>query len=160
KGDPAAQGFSDHDGYIGMDARSGSVPGGASGFVSYHTGVGIDVGASSTESTMYAWSLIEQARYHCGARSIGLGGNATVEVGVELTVVDDTGVAVVSRPWTWDRIRVSGTETTLRQQGPLHMGIPPDLPELVTWTTQPGRDYTVNVGMWAFTDRSTGAGVA
>ena len=84
---------------------------------------------------------------------------------MDIAVIDDTGVrvAVASVPWTWFRGRISAGESDFGQMGPLHLGVPnttvaPD--EVISWTMEPPHYYIVNVGMWAFTDRSTGIGGA
>jgi hypothetical protein len=159
EGNPPFEGFSHHDGHIVIDARSGLIDGGASGFVSYHAKVGVPFTAPGTVMTVYAWSLMEPAGYRYQMASIGIGSNATTEFGLEMTVNDDAGEVVAGGPWTWCRMRISGTESASGQFGPVDFGLPADLPYL-SWTSQPGREYTVNVGMWAFTDRSTGIGVA
>ena len=81
---------------------------------------------------------------------------------MDIEVFDDTGVrvSVASVPWTWFRKRISANEFDSGRMGPLHIGVPPTSEEVVSWTMEPGHYYLVNVGMWAFTDRSTGIGGA
>ena len=44
--------------------------------------------------------------------------------------------------------------------GPLAVAVPLGDPESLFFTMQPGREYTFNVGLWVFSDRSTGIGAA
>jgi hypothetical protein len=57
--------------------------------------------------------------------------------------------------------RENGAEIAKRVRlEPLRVTVPLAPPEELSWTMHPGRQYTFNVGILAFTDWSTGVGAA
>jgi len=77
----------------------------------------------------------------------GAGSNATTEGGIECTALEN-GRLIMS----------SSNETADDREGPIHIGVPKTDPR--TFTMQPGRSYTFNIGLWVFSDRTPGVGVA
>lgn len=140
-------------GEVGLDARSGSVPGGASGFVNAHAGFGVFLRSGST-GQRFPHAVLNPGRFSYAMRSVGIGGNATSEGGFEITVFEDGRLLAAASRKLW-RKRISGNESASDAQGPqVFTG-----PEL-QFTIHPGREYTFNAGIWVFTDRSTGVGAA
>jgi hypothetical protein len=150
--------IAERDGRVGIDARSGAIDGGASGDVAVHVGVGL-VLTTPFPVVAQGWSILEPGRYIYALRAVGIGSNATTEGGVEVTALEN-GQLIASLNSQWWRRRISANESASDQRGPASIAVPLGLPEELTWTMQPGREYTFNVGIWAFTDRSTGIGAA
>jgi hypothetical protein len=140
-------------GVVGLDARSGSVPGGASGFVNAHAGFGVFLRADST-GQRFPHAVLNPGRFSYAMRSVGIGGNATSEGGFEITVFENGRLLAAASRKLW-RKRVSGNESASDGLGPqVFTG-----PEL-QFTIHPGREYTFNAGIWVFSDRSSGVGAA
>ena len=143
-------------GGVGVDARSGQLPGGAAGFVNAHTGFGVFL-HSNTTKTVFPHAVLNPGRLSFAARAIGIGSNATSEGGFELTVFEDGQFLTAAARKLW-RSRVSGSfgdpdESSSGSQGPqLFAG-----PEF-QFTIRAGHNYTFNAGIWAYSDRSTGVG--
>jgi hypothetical protein len=145
-------------GRVGVDARSGQVTGGASGFVNAHVGFGVFL-KSDTTKKVFPHSGLDPGRFSYAARAIGVGSNAVAEGGFELTVFEDGQFLTGASRRLW-RGRVSGTvfdpdESTSGAQGPKFFAGPE-----LEFTIRAGHGYTFNAGVWAFSDRSTGAGAA
>ncbi|WP_329117719.1 hypothetical protein [Streptomyces sp. NBC_01353] len=150
-----------NNGALGLDARSGSAPGGKNGFVNAHAGFGLslttdhDVTARGVSFRRMRWS------YKVGA--YGAGGNATSEGGMEFTAFEDGNLIAATdnrldRLW---RSRVSASvfspyEVDEGAAGPYAVDVPYEL----HFPMKPGRGYTFNVGAWVFSDYSSGAGAA
>jgi hypothetical protein len=156
---PFGQIVDHNNGRIGIDARSGSVDGGASGFVAAHVGVGIFL-STNVPVTAHGWSILEPGRFSYAMRAVGIGSNATAEGGVEVTALEN-GNLIASITSKWWRRRISANESA-SDRAAAHVAVPFDAPpqDELTWTMLPGRQYTFNVGIWAFSDRSTGIGAA
>jgi hypothetical protein len=140
-------------GDVGLDARSGSVPGGASGFVNAHAGFGVFL-RSDSMGQRFPHAVLNPGRFSYAMRSVGIGGNATSEGGFEITVFEDGRLLAAADRKLWRR-RVSGNESASDGQGPQVI----TGPEL-EFTIHPGREYTFNAGIWVFSDRSSGVGAA
>ncbi|MDP8922959.1 MAG: hypothetical protein M3O34_08805 [Chloroflexota bacterium] len=146
-------------GRVGLDARSGSMPGGASGFVEAHAGFGLILSTSRTVTV--TGRSFRRMKYSYEVRAVGVGGNATSEGGMEFTALEDGRLVASASEKLW-RHRVSATyssgfdEHGAGGEGPYAVTEPREL----VFTMNPGHEYTFNVGIWVFTDRSTGAGAA
>ena len=143
---------------VGLDARSGALAGGASGFVNAHAGYGVLLTTPQTV-TATGWSVLEPGQWSYVMRSVGLGSNATSEGGVEVTALED-GRLVASAGYRLWRRRIGAGESASDRGGPYVVGIPDETTKVLTFTMHPGREYTFNVGIWVFGDRSTGIGTA
>ena len=144
-------------GYVGLIARSGSVDGGFSGFVNAHAGYGIILRADHPR-TVSVGGQIESAHRAHNMMAHGAGSNATTEGGIECTALED-GRLIMSSGFKWWRKRISINETANDHEGPpVHIDMPKSDPR--TFTMQPGRNYTFNIGLWVFSDRTPGVGVA
>jgi hypothetical protein len=145
-------------GRVGLVARSGAVSGGAPGPVNAHAGFGVFL-RSDTQGQRFPHAVLNPGQYSFSLATNGVGSNATSEGGFELTVFEEGQLLTVADRKLW-RSRVSGTlfdptESASGSQGPQPM----TGPELA-FTIRPGLGYTFNAGIWVFSDRSTGIGVA
>lgn len=143
-------------GGVGVDARSGQIAGGASGFVNAHCGFGVFL-RSSTTKTVFPHAVLNPGRFSFATRAVGIGSNATSEGGFELTVFEDGRFLAAASRKLW-RSRVSGSfgdpdESASGGQGPQLIAGPE-----FQFTIRAGHEYTFNAGIWAFSDRSTGVG--
>ncbi|MDP9813978.1 hypothetical protein J2W42_006860 [Rhizobium tibeticum] len=143
-------------GSVGLDARSGSLPGGASGFINAHVGFGVFL-RSDTTGQRFPHAVLNPGRFSFAARAVGVGSNATTEGGFELTVFEDGQFLTGASRRLW-RARVSGSvfdpdESTSGSQGPQVMAGPE-----LAFTIKAGHGYTFNAGIWVFSDRSIGIG--
>jgi len=139
-------------GRVALDARSGSVAGGASGPVEAHAGFGVVL---TTDHPMpVVGRSLRNAWYSGAAAAVGLGSNATATLGMELTALEDGKLIAIASETIW-RKRVSGPyEKEMDTQGPAAFNEPREL----SFFMQPGREYTFNVGIWVRTDRTPGIG--
>ncbi|MEU6978657.1 MULTISPECIES: hypothetical protein [unclassified Streptomyces] len=148
-------------GALGLDARSGSLPGGKSGFVNAHAGFGLAV--TTDHEVMARGVSFRQMRYSYTLAAAGTGGNATSEGGMEFTAFEDgnlIGATDLNLDKLW-RSRVSTTlfdpyESDSGGQGPYAVDRPLDL----YFRMRPGHGYTFNVGGWVASDYHSGAGQA
>lgn len=143
-------------GRLGVDARSGSAPGGASGFVNVHAGFGVFL-SSNVQTQKFPHAVLNPGNYRWAVRAIGVGSNATSEGGFEITVFEDGRFLTGLSRQLWRR-RVSGSvfspdESASDVKGN-HVITGPDL----QFTIRPGHGYTFNAGIWVYSDRSTGVG--
>jgi len=143
-------------GRLGLDARSGSAPGGASGLVNVHAGFGVFL-SSSVQAQKFPHAVLNPGNYRWAVRAIGVGSNATSEGGFEITVFEDGQFLTGASRKLW-RGRVSGSvfspdESASDARGN-HLITGPDL----QFTIRPGHGYTFNAGIWVYSDRSTGVG--
>ncbi len=139
-------------GQVGLDARSGSAPGGASGWVKAHCGFGIFLPQSSGQK--YPHAVLNPGEWSYAVGTSGVGGNATAEGGFDLAIFEEGRFVAGADIKLW-RKRVSGGEDS-------HWSEPSRLitgPEL-QFTMQPGRQYTFNAGIWVYSDRTNGIGSA
>jgi hypothetical protein len=157
-GPPFSQMLNRETGRIGIDARSGAVEGGVSGFVNAHAGFGV---ALTTDHTVRAVGrCARRTHYSYHVRAVGVGSNMTAEGGTELTVLED-GALIAAATEKVFRKRVSASlfspdESDDSDSGGFGVGEAMQ----VNFTMQPGRIYTFNIGGWAFCDRATGVGAA
>ena len=122
------------DGQVGLDARSGAISGGADGWVRAHCGFGIFLPQGSGQK--FPHMVLNPGKWNWAVATQGVGGNATSEGGLDLAVFD-----------SGQFVTVSSVNHTIAG------------PEL-QFTAQAGHTYTVNAGIWAFTDKSSGIGAA
>ena len=92
-------------GEVGLVARSGSVEGGASGFVAAHAGFGLSLRTDRTV-TASGWSVLEPGHFSYTMRVFGVGSNATSEGGVEVTAPEDERL-IGSAGFRWWRRGIS-----------------------------------------------------
>jgi hypothetical protein len=155
---PFSQLLSNTNGHVGLDARSGSLEGGASGFVEAHAGFGLVL--SADHPVMVRGTSLRRMRYSFVVRAVGIGANATSEGGMELTALEDGSLLRIASDKMW-RSRVSASffhpdEFASDGEGPFAVFDPREL----EFPMQQGRAYTFNVGIWVFSDSSTGVGAA
>ena len=143
-------------GYVGLIARSGSVDGGFSGFVNAHAGYGVNLRTDQPRTVSFGGQIESAHRTH-NMMAHGAGSNATTEGGIECTALEN-GRLIMSSSFKWWRKRISINETADDREGPIHIDVPKTDPR--TFTMQPGRSYTFNIGLWVFSDRTPGVGVA
>lgn len=139
-------------GQVGLDARSGSVPNGRSGWVKAHCGFGIFLPQSS--GPKYPHAVLNPGEWSWTVGASGIGSNATAEAGFDLAIFEE-GRYVTGAGIKLFRYRVSSGEDS-------HGGAPKHLitgPEL-QFTMNPGRQYTFNAGIWVYSDRTNGIGSA
>lgn len=129
---------------VGLDARSGALAGGASGFVNAHAGYGVLLTTPQTV-TATGWSVLEPGQWSYVMRSVGLGSNATSEGGVEVTALED-GRLVASAGYRLWRRRIGAGESASDRGGPYVVGIPDETTKVLTFTMHPGREYTLQCG--------------
>lgn len=139
-------------GRVALDARSGTVPGGASGPVEAHAGYGVVL---TTDHPMpVVGRSLRNAWYSAGVEAAGLGSNATATLGMELTALEDGKLIAIASEPIWHK-RVSGPyEKGTDTEGPAAFNEPREL----SFFMHPGREYTFNVGIWVKTDRTPGIG--
>jgi hypothetical protein len=138
------------DGSLGMDARSGNADGAADRFVSSHTGVGCVVHIDRPVILeMYAQ---RSSRYAFNTGAIGLSANATSEGGLETTLMRGSTFIQGSSIRTF-RSRVSSGE----QRHQATDWTDSTFPNGMGGRIEPG-EYVFNVGIYTFTDFSTGLG--
>ncbi|MEV7275562.1 hypothetical protein [Streptomyces sp. NPDC093111] len=148
-------------GGLGLDARSGSAPGGANGFVNAHAGFGL--GIATDHDVMARGVSFRRMRYTYTLASLGAGGNATSEGGMEFTAFED-GNLLRATDLNLDKLwrsRVSSTildpyESDSGGEGPYAV----DRPLELFFPMRPGHGYTFNVGGWVSSDYHSGAGQA
>jgi hypothetical protein len=141
------------DGAVGLDARSGSIAGGAGGFVDAHVGFGLSL--RTDHQVNVTGRSLRRMRHSYTVGCTGVGGSATSEGGMEFTAMENGQFLTAASAKLW-RKRVSGLESAAHGEGPYAIYEPSEL----AFTMRPGRQYTFNVGIWAFADRSPGAGIA
>jgi hypothetical protein len=141
------------DGNVGLDARSGSFEGGASGFVNAHAGFGVFL-SSDTTAQKFPHAVLNPGRFSHTMRAVGIGSNATSEGGFEITVFEDGHFLTGASRQLWRR-RISAGESTSGGE-PDHVITGPEL----DFTIRAGHGYTFNAGIWVFSDRSSGIGAA
>lgn len=141
-----------NNGQVGLDARSGSVPNGKSGWVKAHCGFGIFLPQSS--GTKYPHAVLNPGEWSYTVGASGISANATAEGGFDLAIFEEGRYVTGAGIKLW-RKRVSSGES---DQGvrPKHLITGPEL----QFNMNPGRQYTFNAGIWAFSDRTNGIGSA
>jgi hypothetical protein len=143
-------------GRLGLEARSGSIDGGAPGFVNAHAGFGVFV-RSDVMGQKFPHAVLNPGSYSFQVRAVGVDSNATSEGGFDLAVFEDGRFLTGADRKLW-RSRVSATlfdpdESASGGQGN-HLIAGPEL----QFTMRPGHSYTFNAGIWVISDRSTGIG--
>jgi hypothetical protein len=139
-------------GEVGLQARSGPLVEGADKFVEAHAGFGllfrppVDGLLRGDSLRRMFWSYVVIA---IGA----VGCNATSEGGTECTILEDGQLRqrAVHRLW---RKRVSNGEHDVADS----QGLITDTPMPLQWPMRAGHEYTFNVGVWVYTDNTSGVG--
>jgi hypothetical protein len=139
-------------GQVGLDARSGSVPSGKSGWVKAHCGFGIFLPQSSGQK--YPHAVLNPGEWSWTVGASGISSNATSEGGFDLAIFEEGRFVTGAGIKLW-RYRVSSGEDSHGSQ-PKHLITGPDL----QFTMNPGRQYTFNAGIWVYSDRTNGIGSA
>lgn len=145
------------DGYVGMDARSGSIDGGASGSVSAFSGftLGFQPSANAQYTTGFQIDNMHFA-YNVACRSV-TGGSAVAEGGLLAVVLDILGagsLVIAGRIQLWHK-RVSGGETSHDSQSGLRRSV-----QLNPAGLYGGRRYALICQLYCNSDRSSGVGAA
>jgi hypothetical protein len=94
-------------------------------------------------------------RFSFRMKTVGVGSNATSEGGLEATALEVGRLIASSSLKLWRR-RISGFEEASGGES-IQWQIPPGA-DWLRFTMHEGREYTFNVGVWVFSDRSTGIG--
>jgi hypothetical protein len=145
-------------GNLGLDARAAPPPDGIDvPFINAHAGVGISL---SSDREVHATARALRRVGYAYSVAAGFEGDATVEGGEELTVIEQ-GRLLDSDQYTAFRKRVSGTvgsweESATFDTGGWGTGDPLE----VSWTMLPGHHYEFNVGEWVVCERNPGLGGA
>ena len=136
-------------GHVRLYARST----GSTGHSNLHAGFGIIL-RTDRPVTATGWSSRRMGfQWQVGA--VGISAFALSEGGMEFTALENGRLIASASSKLW-RKRVSGPSTEEAQSGanPFDVGDPRSL----SFTMRPGFEYTFNVGVWVFVDRSTGVG--
>lgn len=149
---PTFQNLNNETGEVGLIARSGAVSGeggmGAPGFIAAHAGFGIILSTDrEVTATGYA-SRRFVPKWHLS--SIESTDSAMVEAGTELTVLKD-GQLVNSASGKLFSESVHGNGGgRFESSGYVDVTNPPSL----SFAMSPGHQYTFNVGIWVFSNKS------
>lgn len=141
--------FGDQFGQLTIDARSGNVSGLPERFVGAHIGVGCLVTTDRPISVQLSAEL--ESKYAFLVWTAGIGGSATSEGGLETTLMQGSDLKEGENLRLWHR-RVSGLREEAQDQTNFTRSTYPDR---MGTRIEPG-SYVFNVGIWAFTDYSTG----
>ncbi|MGW6983912.1 hypothetical protein ACWGE1_31475 [Streptomyces sp. NPDC054932] len=137
-------------GLASVDARSGSIDGGASGFVGTHAGIGV-VGHSGPGRK--SATAVLRASFAFLVKTFGINSTATSEGGFDVAVFEDGQFLDVADHKLW-RVRISANEERHGGDARRFFSNP------LTFQLGPDHGYSVNVGVWALTDRENGFGAA
>ncbi len=142
-------------GFIGLEARSGDIEGGADGWVFATAGYGLNL--TTDRPVTVVGRSFKRMEFEYSAKAVGIS-NATCEGGMEFGARDEDGSFLNFNRQTEFHKRVSGSfpefsEEAFDHQGPYAVSEPSEL----AFTMQPGRRCTFLVGVWVSTDRG-GAG--
>ncbi|MGF7121631.1 hypothetical protein [Rhodococcus sp. BE178] len=143
-------------GTLGLDARSGALPGGASGFVNAHAGFGVFL-RSDTTGQRFPHAVLNPGRFTFQLRAVGVGANATSEGGFELTVFEDGKFLTGASRKLW-RSRVGSSLFNPDESSSGGQENHPITGPELEFTLRRDHGYTFNAGIWVFSDRSTGVG--
>jgi hypothetical protein len=158
---PHSQRITPENGYLGVEARSGAVDGGAAGFVKAHIGYGVVLPRVNRPTQILASSGLYNPRWVYNMRTFGIGSSATAEMGGDAAAFEEGHLLGDVLSTKFDRRRISGVESARTDYHPI--GISLDIPTsgaLLRFTMNPGRTYTINIGIWVLSDRSGGVGAA
>lgn len=151
---PFQQVLNNATGQVGLQARSGSVDGGASGFVRAHAGFGVVF--TTDHASMARGRSFRRMRYTYAANAIGLGGNATSEGGMDFGAFEDGRLLDTVSSTLWHKRVSSSDDLEQEDVGPFAVSEPGEL----AFPVEPGHLYAFPVGIWVFSDREPGWGVA
>ena len=153
-GPPFDQRLDQNTGWVGLVARSDPDAGGASGFVEAHAGFGLIVGRTDRTVTAKAHSS-RSMRFNFRVWAGGLGSNVTSEGGMDFAAFEDGRLLSIASAKMWRR-RVSIDEYDEGGAGPFEVHEPRE----ISFTMRPGHEYTFNVGVWVYSDRTPAIGGA
>ncbi|MEU1409679.1 hypothetical protein ABZ471_47075 [Streptomyces sp. NPDC005728] len=141
-------------GAVGIEARCGPlVPGSGGKFVNAHAGFGVFV--RPTVSGILTCDSLRLMTWGYFVGALGIGSNATVEGGVEHTIMED-GVFRAGGSHKLFRKRVSVDEVSSGHS----QGVIADSPMPVSFPVLAGHGYTFNVGAWVYADNTAGVGTS
>jgi len=129
------------------------MPDGVSGFVDAAAGFGLILGTVSGMVPSRLGSFRGMA-YRFQARAVGIGSNATTEGGTSLAAFEDGRLLSIASGNIW-RARVSGVDESAFGEDDSVIVVDP---YSVGFTRFPGHQYTVNVGIYVYSDRTPGIG--
>jgi hypothetical protein len=143
-------------GAIRLEARSGLIEGGASGFVDAHAGLGVFFKPDRPLTLVGRANAFIQWGYTM--RSLGLGSSATSEGGIDITLLQDAQVPPIkdASQKLWRR-QVSGFEDATQDQPSTSVYNPWGS---ISLSVTPPHVYTYSVGVRVFSDRTAGIGGA
>ena len=149
---PPAQNYSDVQGNLIANVKSGSIEGGANTFVNAHCGVGVVFSLGHTASVGLSGTLDFQYKYLLACH--GLSASATVDGGLEASLSQGpTVISYLSLPIFHKRL--SGFEhETVAVPFATH-----NFPQGMAAQVPPG-NYAFNLGIWAVSNYSGGIGGA
>jgi hypothetical protein len=142
-------------GQVGLDARTGAAEGGASTFVEAHAGFGVVLRTDRSVSARGAH--FSKMRFVFNTLAEGIGANATSEGGMDIAAFEDGRLVGILSEKMW-RNRVSASLFSPHEEGHGVEGPVIRGPQHLVFPMNPGHEYAYNVGIWVFTDRSTGIG--
>jgi hypothetical protein len=147
------------DGYVGIDARSGHVDGGADGAVNAYSGFGMTF-IPRASGSLVAGFQIDGAHYSYSVGAWGIGGNATAQGGLQIGILNVMPppipalpvVVTITQSW---RKRVSANDTAHDIQNNQRLSASTNSFNVVA-----GLIYVMTASLYCLTDRTPGAGVA
>ncbi|HMD79688.1 MAG TPA: hypothetical protein VKE92_00185 [Anaerolineales bacterium] len=151
---PFQQVLNNTTGQVGLQSRSGQVDGGASGFVRAHAGFGVVF--TTDHASMARGHSFRRMRYTYAVNAIGLGGNATSEGGMDFGAFEDGRLLDTVSSTLWHKRVSSDDDLEQEDVGPFAVFEPDEL----AFPVEPGHLYAFPVGIWVFSDREPGWGVA
>jgi hypothetical protein len=137
-----------------LEGRCGPlVTGSGPKFVEAHAGFGLVFRAN--RDGLLSGDSMRRIVWFFAVGAAGLGSNATSEGGTECTILENGQLKIrdVHRLW---RKRVSVGEFDTGNSG----GVITDTPMRIQFPMRAGREYTFNVGVWAFADNTSGVGTS
>jgi hypothetical protein len=149
---PPAQNYSDVQGNLIANVKSGSIDGGANTFVNAHCGVGVVFSLDRTASVSLSGTLDYQYKYLLASH--GLSASATVDGGLEASLSQGPNVISYSSIPFYHK-RLSGFEHET-------VAVPfatQNFPQGMVSQVGPGH-YAFNLGIWAVSNYSGGLGGA
>ena len=154
-GGPAfQQRLNNNTGEVALQTRSGSVEGGASGFVRAHAGFGMVF--RTEHASMAIGRSFRRMRFAFSMDAIGLNSNATSEGGMDFGAFEDGRLLNVQISTLWHHRMSSDDDAITVKEGPFPVYDPYEL----AFPTEPGHLYAFPVGIWVFSDREPGIGLA
>ncbi|WP_280306633.1 hypothetical protein [Nocardia neocaledoniensis] len=150
--DGMAVGSPGNNGYAGISAAVSTDV----AWLDAHAGVGVAFTVADVNSSTPVFVMGRSLRWVRKEYSVLAApgnGDATTEGGVELTVLEGGNLVTVASNKMWRERRSNGE---IAQGGGLAEGFQLDPTLEVLWTMQPGRVYTMNLGVWTTVDCDDG----